>query len=98
MEPPLPTWPASGVLDWELSHLDDLAADFAWSWRGRYTDVIHGYQQVTRLDEHDLALIEPTWRAWTLNVAAEIVQNTPSGEIPDLSWLIGMLERKPEPF
>jgi Ser/Thr protein kinase RdoA (MazF antagonist) len=88
----------SGVLDWEFAHLDDLVADFAWSWRGLYTDVIHGYQQVTRLDDHDLALVEPIWRAWTLDVAAHIIRITPPGEVPDLDWLMAMLDRKPEPF
>jgi Ser/Thr protein kinase RdoA (MazF antagonist) len=88
----------SGLLDWEFCHLDDLVADFAWSWRGRYPEVIHGYQQVALLDEQDLALIEPIWRAWVLDVAVDIIRRTPPEQIPDFDWLLGMLDRKPEPF
>jgi aminoglycoside phosphotransferase (APT) family kinase protein len=88
----------TGILDWEFSHLDDLAADFVWSWRGRYTDVIDGYQEVVRLDEHDLALLEPTRRAWILDGAAQVIRTTPPGQTPDLDWVIRLLDREPERF
>jgi aminoglycoside phosphotransferase (APT) family kinase protein len=88
----------TGLLDWELAHLDDPLADFAWTWRGRYDDVVHGYRQVTPLDDRELALIEPTWRAWLLDEAAWILGNTPVSALPELAWLIAMLDREPEPL
>ena len=88
----------TGLLDWEFAHLDDPMADFAWAWRGRYTAVIEGYEQVTPLGKLDRALIEPLWRAWVLDGAVHIICTTPPGEIPYLDWVMGVLNRIPEPF
>ena len=39
----------SGILDFELAHFDHRIGDFALSWRGKYDDVIHGYNEVSPL-------------------------------------------------
>src|SRR4051812_33294012 len=46
----------SGVLDFDLAHLDLRVADFALSWRGQYAEVIRGYEEVSPLEpvEHEL--------------------------------------------
>ena len=59
----------SGILDFELAHWDHRVADFALSWRGKYDDVIHGYNEVSPLDPDEWALITPLWWALLIQVA-----------------------------
>ncbi len=40
----------SAVLDFEIAHLDLRVADFALSWRGKYRDVVRGYEEVSPLE------------------------------------------------
>src|SRR5204863_280281 len=37
----------SGILDFELARWDHRVADFTLSWRGKYDEVIHGYNEVS---------------------------------------------------
>ena len=53
----------SGVIDFDLTHLDHRVADFVWTWRGRHDAVVHGYAAVRPLDETELALLAPAY--WT---------------------------------
>jgi Ser/Thr protein kinase RdoA (MazF antagonist) len=53
----------SGVIDFDLTHLDHRVADFVWTWRGRHDAVVHGYAAVSPLDEAELALLAPVY--WT---------------------------------
>jgi aminoglycoside phosphotransferase (APT) family kinase protein len=63
----------SGVIDFEGTHLNHRASEFALSWRGKYDDVLHGYTEVTPLTDVDRALLAPALWAWVfLGVAAEL--------------------------
>jgi Ser/Thr protein kinase RdoA (MazF antagonist) len=53
----------SGILDFELSHWDHRVGDFALAWRGKYDDVIRGYNEVSPLEPEEWELITPLWWA-----------------------------------
>lgn len=82
----------SGILDFELSHRDHRVADFALSWRGKYDDVIHGYDDVSPLEPDEWELITPAWWASLLENACECLRN----ETPDDGWITRkLLQRSP---
>lgn len=80
----------SGILDFELAHLDHRVADFALSWRGRYDDVIHGYNEVSRLEPEEWALITPMWWAFLIEGAC---QDLAAG-VRDDGWTMKQLLRR----
>ena len=80
----------TGVLDFELAHLDHRIADFALSWRGKYDAVIHGYHEVAPLAPEEWALLTPMWWAWLLEGA---YHDLASG-LPDDGWTIRQLLRR----
>ncbi len=53
----------SGILDFELSHWDHRIGDFALSWRGKYDEIVLGYDEVSPLEPEEWALLAPLW--WT---------------------------------
>lgn len=63
----------SGLLDFELAHLDHRVADFALSWRGKHDDVIYGYDEVSPLTEQEWELLTPMWWAWLIEGAAQSI-------------------------
>ena len=65
----------SGILDFELSHWDHRVADFALSWRGKYDEVIHGYDEVSPLKPEEWALITPLWWASLIESACQDMAN-----------------------
>ncbi len=58
----------SGILDFELARWDYRIADFALSWRGKYDDLIHGYNEAAPLDPYEWELITPLWWALLIQV------------------------------
>ncbi|WP_436536590.1 phosphotransferase enzyme family protein [Actinoplanes sp. HUAS TT8] len=78
----------TGVLDFEITHVSYLVADFALSWRGYQSGVISGYEEVRPLSEVERALIVPTFQAWCfLGLAGEDAATL------DLSWNLAHLRR-----
>ena len=80
----------SGILDFEAAHWDHRVADFMLSWRGVYDAVIAGYQEVTPLEPHELALLSPCWWASLLEGACEYLRD----DTRDDGWIMKMLLRR----
>lgn len=53
----------SGLLDFELSHLDIAAADLAFARRGYHDGVVDGYRARRPIDERHLAELDALWTA-----------------------------------
>ncbi len=77
----------SGILDFELAHWDHRIGDFALSWRGKYDDVILGYDEVSPLTPGEWALMTPLWWAQLIQGACLDMQH---GIIGD-DWAINKL-------
>jgi Ser/Thr protein kinase RdoA (MazF antagonist) len=83
----------SGILDFDLSHLNHRVADFALSWRGRDDEVIHGYHEVEPLSDQEWELITPVWWTWCLAGARDQLSRDPD---PDLTWVLSHITRRSE--
>ncbi len=82
----------SGILDFELAHADHRVGDFALSWRGKYDEVILGYDEFSPLSPEEWELITPLWWAQLIEQACRAMQ---SGT-PDDGWTLKkLLERSP---
>ena len=82
----------SGILDFELAHSDHRVGDFALSWRGKYDDVVWGYNEVSPLEPEEWALITPLWWAQLIGHACRDMQAGTS----DNGWTLNkLLERSP---
>jgi Ser/Thr protein kinase RdoA (MazF antagonist) len=57
----------SGIIDFDMTHLDHRVADFAWTWRGYHDEVVHGYQEVMPLSSGERELIAPVFWSWVLD-------------------------------
>jgi len=64
----------SGILDFELAHLDHRVADFSLSWRGKYDDVVHGYNEVSPLEPAEWSMITPVYWTNLINIACNDLQ------------------------
>jgi Ser/Thr protein kinase RdoA (MazF antagonist) len=53
----------SGILDFELARNDHRVADFTLAWRGKYDEVVEGYEEVSPLTDEERAAIVPIWWA-----------------------------------
>jgi aminoglycoside phosphotransferase (APT) family kinase protein len=86
----------SGVLDFEWTHLNHRASEFALAWRGRHDAVVHGYDEVRPLDDLDRALLAPTLWSWLfLGVAEEIRRMLAGGIEPHgFDWRVSLLLRR----
>ncbi|HLI51764.1 MAG TPA: phosphotransferase [Thermomicrobiaceae bacterium] len=80
----------SGLLDFELTHLDLRVADFALSWRGRYDEVIRGYEEVSPLEPVERALIVPVYQSWQLACAVAVIEQGSD----DIEWELRHLLRR----
>jgi Ser/Thr protein kinase RdoA (MazF antagonist) len=82
----------SGILDFELAHWDHRIGDFALAWRGKYDDVIHGYDEVSPLEPEEWELLTPLWWAFLIDGACQDMRNG----IRDDGWTIRkLLQRSP---
>jgi Ser/Thr protein kinase RdoA (MazF antagonist) len=77
----------SGILDFELAHWDHRIGDFALAWRGKYDDVIHGYDEVSPLEPEEWELLTPLWWAFLIDCAGQDMRNG----IRDDGWTIRKL-------
>jgi Ser/Thr protein kinase RdoA (MazF antagonist) len=87
----------SGIIDFDFTHLDHRAADFVWTWRGRYDDFVHGYEEVTPLTEADRALLAPAlWTSMLDSARLELrwADRTDSGERVSLPGVVKYLQRR----
>lgn len=91
----------SGILDFELAHWDHRVSDFALAWRGKYDDVILGYDEVAPLAPEEWVSITPLWWAGLIDGACRCIRNNAW----DDGWLMAkLLQRSPlmgpdaEPF
>jgi len=82
----------SGILDFELAHCDHRVGDFSLSWRGKYDEMIRGYDEVSPLDDVEWELVTPQWWADLINNACQRLKNN----TPDDGWIIRkLLDRSP---
>jgi aminoglycoside phosphotransferase (APT) family kinase protein len=86
----------TGILDFEATHLNHRASEFALSWRGKYDELVHAYNEVRPLDELDWALLTPTLWSWVfIGVVDELDRMLSEQEAPHgFDWQIGMLLRR----
>ncbi|MBO7744546.1 phosphotransferase [Paenibacillus sp. MWE-103] len=59
----------TGILDFELAHRDHRIGDFALTWRGRYDEVVYGYDEVSPLEPEEWELLTPMWWAGLVELA-----------------------------
>ena len=86
----------SGVIDFDLAHLDHRVADFAWTWRGRYDDFVRGYEEVTPLPAAERALLAPAFWASVLDAARlELLWDGSAARVP-LPGAVAYLRRRSE--
>jgi aminoglycoside phosphotransferase (APT) family kinase protein len=86
----------SGVIDFDLAHLDHRVADFAWTWRGRYDDFVRGYEEVTPLPAAERALLAPAFWASVLDAARlELLWDGSAARVP-LPGPVAYLRRRSE--
>ncbi|WP_020573781.1 phosphotransferase enzyme family protein [Actinopolymorpha alba] len=86
----------TGIVDFEGTHLNHRASEFALAWQGKYDDVIRGYEEVRPLDELDGALLAPTLWSWILLGVANDIRRMTSGIIAPhgFDWQVGRLLRR----
>jgi len=80
----------SGILDFELAHWNHRIGDFALAWRGKYDEVIWGYDEVSPLEPEEWELLTPLWWAFLIDGACQYMR---SG-IRDDGWTIKQLLRR----
>ncbi|WP_274364119.1 phosphotransferase enzyme family protein [Paenibacillus thermotolerans] len=82
----------SGILDFELAHWDHRVGEFALSWRGKYDEVIYGYDEVSPLEPVEWELLAPMWWAGLIEGACRHLKKGTR----DDGWIIKkLLERSP---
>ena len=86
----------SGILDFEGTHLNHRASEFALAWRGRHDAVIHGYEEIRPLDELDRALLAPTLWSWVFLGVADDIRRMTDGELTPhrFEWQTRILLRR----
>lgn len=82
----------AGIIDFDSAHLDLRVADFALSWRGKYSGVIEGYERVFSLQAIEKELIVPVYWAW---VIASVVGGIDAGKVTaeGPQWAVTLLLR-----
>lgn len=83
----------SGIVDFDIAHLDLAVADFACSWRGKYDEVVHGYDDVRPLTDLDRALLTPVFWAWLFIGVTEDLTAILAGTatVDRLAWMMSKL-------
>lgn len=87
----------TGIIDFEATHLNYRVADFVFSWSGRRHEIIHGYEEVRRLDDIDRALLAPTFWAWAFIGVTRHIQQMVDGNVAPhgLDWQLDRPSRIP---
>lgn len=76
-----------GILDFELAHADHRIGDFSLSWRGKYDEVIYGYDEVSPLEPEEWALLTPVWWSHLIEGACHALANG----VDDNDWTMQKL-------
>lgn len=86
----------SGILDFEFTHLNFRVADFALSWRGRYDDVISGYEDVQPLSDLDRAMLVPCFWCWLFIGVKDEIERMSAEKVPvhGFEWQTSQLMRR----
>lgn len=79
----------SAILDFDDAHLDLRVADFALTWRGRYDNVVRGYEEESPLEPIEKELLVPIYWAWVISAAVAGLEE--GAETAD--WAVGHLLR-----
>lgn len=82
----------SGIIDFELAHWDHRVGDFNLSWRGKYDEVIRGYNEISPLEPIELEMLTPVWWASLIDGAC---RHLAAGTRDDGWYLKKLLERSP---
>ena len=78
----------SGILDFELAHWDHRVGDFALAWRGKYDEVVHGYEEESPLSPGERELITPLlWATLIDGACRHLAEGT-----RDDGWMIRKLQ------
>lgn len=88
----------SGIVDFDAAHRDLRIADFALSWRGKYDDVVLGFDEVSPLSDLEWQLLTPIRWAWLLSFVEDLIDEMRSGrsEPQRFDWEVSqMLRRSP---
>ncbi|WP_308635472.1 phosphotransferase enzyme family protein [Paenibacillus silvisoli] len=82
----------TGILDFELAHWDHRVGEFALSWRGKYDEIVHGYNEEAPLEPEEWELITPLWWAGLIDLACRHLKEGTH----DDGWIMKkLLERSP---
>jgi hypothetical protein len=65
----------TGLIDFELARHDHRVADFSLAWRGKYDDVIYGYEQLSPLSEDERLILVVAWWATLIDVGCRNLIN-----------------------
>lgn len=86
----------TGIVDFDLAHLDFRIADFALSWRGKYDDVIHGFDDISPLTDHEWALLTPIRWGWLFLFMEDSIDEMLTGRIAPHGhdWVVQQLLRR----
>lgn len=86
----------TGILDFDFAHLDYRVADFALSWRGKYDDVVHGFNDISPLSDAEWQLLTPVRWAWLFIGVEDSINDIRSGrEAPSrFLWTVPQLLRR----
>jgi Ser/Thr protein kinase RdoA (MazF antagonist) len=86
----------TGLLDFELAHVDFLAGDVAHSRRGYHDSVVRGYLRRASLTDAELANLDAFWLACILaGVWRELEQRLARGPITEVgfAWTLAQLDK-----
>ncbi len=92
----------TGVIDFEATHRGLAVTDFAGAWRGRYDDVIAGYESERVLEPVERALIAPCYWAWLFLGIDHDLRPSPGRGVtaasqmpaPVFEWQLGQFARR----
>src|SRR5205085_616727 len=74
----------------QLAPRDRRVGDFAIGWRGKYDEVVRGYEQVSPLDPEEWALITPLWWAFLIEDACRHLR----AGTQDDGWIAAKLRQR----
>ena len=86
----------TGIVDFDLSHWDLRIAEFALSWRGKYDDVVFGFDEVSPLSDLEWELLTPIRWAWLLSFVEDSINEIRSGSVEPrrFEWVVNQLLRR----
>lgn len=86
----------TGIIDFDLAHHDLRVAEFALSWRGKYDDVVFGFNEVSPLSDLEWQLLTPIRWAWLLSFVEDGIDEMSAGrsEPRRFDWAVNQLLRR----